>query len=49
MAVNVNVKQIVDALAENENTEKLLALAKRQDLRKTAPARHDDEDSTAYG
>jgi hypothetical protein len=28
MAVNVNVKHIVGALAENENTEKLLAFLK---------------------
>lgn len=31
MAVNVNVKHIVGALAENENTEKLLALPKQKE------------------
>jgi hypothetical protein len=33
MAVNVNVKHIVGALAENGNTEKLLALLKRKNPR----------------
>jgi glyoxylase-like metal-dependent hydrolase (beta-lactamase superfamily II) len=32
MAVNVNVKHIVGALAENENTEKLLALPKKKEF-----------------